>query len=61
MDEEIKICPFRTYTEAFPPILKGNGEVVRSYFEPCLKEKCPAFYVSHGEHWQKYERCKRSK
>ena len=37
MDEEIKICQFRVYSETIPPILKGNGEVVRSYFEPCLK------------------------
>lgn len=38
MDEEIKICPFRTYTETFPPIHRGGTEVTRSYFEPCLKD-----------------------
>ena len=60
-DEEIKICPFRTYTETFPPMLKGNGEVTRSYFEPCLKEECPAFYISRVGYGQEYERCKRLK
>lgn len=27
------------------------------YFEACLKERCPAFYIEHGE--REYERCKR--
>nr|DAV87423.1 MAG TPA: hypothetical protein [Caudoviricetes sp.] len=58
-DEEIKMCPFRTMTETFPPYLKGDGEVVRMRFEPCMKEQCPAFYVAHGGYGQEYERCKR--
>lgn len=29
------------------------------YFEACLKERCPAFYIEHGE--REYERCKKAK
>lgn len=58
-DEEIKCCPFRVATEVFPAMLKGNGDITRASFEPCLKEDCPAFYVARGGYGQEYERCKR--
>lgn len=58
----INFCPFRVTTINYPPpVFKGEREVTKSYFNACLKEKCPAFYVSHGEHGQEYERCKRLK
>ena len=46
--EEIKLCPFRTYTEFRPAILKGDSDVSVMGFMDCLKEKCPAFYSSKG-------------
>ena len=58
-DEEIKMCPFRTMTETFPPLLKGSGEVVRMSFEPCMKEQCPAFFRANTVDGHIYERCDR--
>ena len=39
----IKICPYRTYTEVHPAILKGYGDVTVTGFMECLREQCPAF------------------
>lgn len=44
MAKEIKLCPFRTYTEVRPAIMKGQGDVTVTDFMPCLKAKCPAWY-----------------
>lgn len=42
---EIKLCPFRTYTEAWPVITVGMGDItVVTGFMDCLKGKCPAWY-----------------
>ena len=42
--EEIKLCPFRTYSEVRPAILQGDGDVTVTGFMECLKGKCPAWY-----------------
>ena len=39
----IRICPYRTYTEVRPAILKGQGDVTVTGFMECLREQCPAF------------------
>lgn len=57
--EEIKCCPFRIATETIKAMSISNGDITRMYFESCLKELCPAFYIEHGECEQEYERCKR--
>ena len=43
--EEIKLCPFRIYTETRPAIMQGNGDVTVTGFMECLKGKCPAWYL----------------
>lgn len=51
--KEIKVCPFRTYSEVRPAILKGQGDVTITGFMDCLKEDCPAFRIDsmdHSEH-----------
>ena len=40
---EIKICPFRTYTEVRPAIMQGQGDVTVTGFMDCLKQDCPAW------------------
>ena len=42
--EEIKVCPFRTYTEVRPALTVGQGDITVTGFMECLKEKCPAWY-----------------
>ena len=42
---KIEICPYRTYTEVRPAILKGHGDVTVTGFMDCLREQCPAFRV----------------
>ena len=64
MKNEIKICPFRTYTEVRPAIMQGQGDVTVTGFMECLKEDCPAFYKSVGiipntNNYRSVERCKR--
>ena len=44
-EREMEFCPFRTVMETFPAVLVGQGDVTRTRFELCLKEKCPAFRV----------------
>ena len=46
---KIKICPYRTYAEIRPAILKGQGDVTVTGFMDCLREQCPAFRVK-GEY-----------
>lgn len=46
---KIVICPYRTYTEVRPAILKGQGDVTVTGFMDCLREQCPAFRVE-GEY-----------
>lgn len=41
----IRICPYRTYTEVRPAILKGHGDVTVMGFMDCLRDQCPAFRV----------------
>ena len=55
---EINICPFRTYSEVRPAILKGNSDITVTGFMDCLKEQCPAFIVEEGYTFR-YEKCKR--
>lgn len=47
-EREMEFCPFRTVMETFPAVLVGQGDVTRTRFELCLKEKCPAFRVMRG-------------
>ena len=42
--KKIKVCPYLTYTEVRPAILKGHGDVTVMGFMDCIKEDCPAFY-----------------
>lgn len=42
--EEIKVCPFRTYTETRPAVLQEQGDITVMGFMDCLKSKCPAWY-----------------
>ena len=46
---EIKICPFRTYTETRPAIMVGHGDVVLTGFMGCLKAECPAWYSEYEQ------------
>ena len=41
---EIKICPFRTYSETRPAVMVGQGDITVTGFMECLKGKCPAWY-----------------
>ena len=50
----IRICPYRTYTEVRPAILKGHGDVTVTGFMECLREQCPAFRAEGSN-----ERCLR--
>ena len=43
MKNEIKICPFRTYSEVRPAIMQGQGDVTVTGFMNCLKQDCPAW------------------
>lgn len=45
MSETINMCPFRTYVETRPAILKGQSDITVTGFMGCLKEKCPAWYL----------------
>lgn len=56
--KEIELCPFRTYLEVRPAILKGDGDITVTGFMPCLKDKCPAFYEEKGYTFYE-EHCKR--
>lgn len=52
----IRICPYRTYTEVRPAILKGHGDVTVTGFMECLKEQCPAFRTEEqNEHCLRLE------
>lgn len=47
--EEIKVCPFRTYTEVRPAVMVGQGDVTVTGFMECLKWTCPAWYAKEEE------------
>ncbi len=32
------MCPFRTVTETFRPLMAGQLEITRTNFEPCLEK-----------------------
>lgn len=42
--EEIKVCPFRTYSEVRPALTLGQGDVTVTGFMDCMKSRCPAWY-----------------
>jgi len=42
---KLNICPFRTYTETKPAIMRGQGDITVTGFMECLEHKCPAFYT----------------
>lgn len=42
---KLNLCPFCTYTEVHPAILKGDGDITVTGFMGCLEHKCPAFYT----------------
>ena len=42
--KEIKVCPFRTYTEVRPALTMGLGDVTVTGFMDCMKSRCPAWY-----------------
>jgi hypothetical protein len=58
-DKEIKLCPFRTWTETRLSATIPGESFTKEFFMPCIKEECPAFYLVYGEYEQEYERCKR--
>lgn len=41
---EIKICPFRIYTETRQAVMVGQGDITVTEFMECLKVKCPAWH-----------------
>ena len=43
MSKEIKLCPFRTYSEVRPARMQGTGDVTITGFMECLKSDCPAW------------------
>jgi hypothetical protein len=43
---EIKVCPFRTYTEVRPAMTYGEGDITVTGFMPCMEEDCPAWMRS---------------
>ncbi len=47
--KEIKICPFRTYTEVRPAVMVGQGDVTVTGFMECLKSDCPAWHNEYEE------------
>lgn len=62
--EEIKLCPFRTYTEIRPAKLVSHGDIMATGFMECLKSDCPAWYQKDEEIpctgiYQTVEHCKR--
>lgn len=36
-NKKVMMCPFRTVTETFHPLMAGQAEITRINFEPCLK------------------------
>ena len=44
-NSKFKLCPFRVYTEEYPPVLRGNGTITTQVFYPCLGEACVAYHV----------------
>ncbi len=48
MMNEIKICPFRTYTTQ-SVVMDGQSCVTVTEFMECLKSKCPAWHMDYEE------------
>ncbi len=58
MGRKIKVCPFRV-ASITEPFLSKPGETTRCYFEPCIKENCPAYVLEHSDSEGQAERCLR--
>ncbi len=58
MGKKIKVCPFRV-ASITEPFLTQPGETTRCYFEPCMKENCPAYVLEHSDSGDQEERCLR--
>lgn len=43
MSEELRLCPKLLVREERKAIAIGTGDIIVSYFQPCLKEKCMAY------------------
>lgn len=62
--QEIKFCPFRTYSEVRPALTMGSGDITVQGFMECLKGDCPAWYskterIPASTVYQEIEHCKR--
>ena len=44
----IRICPYRTYTEIRPAILKGQGDVTVTGFMECLRDNALRFVLKEN-------------
>ena len=44
MSEELRLCPKLLVREERKAIAIGTGDIIVSYFQPCLKEKCMAYH-----------------
>ncbi len=51
MSEELRLCPKLLVREERKAIAIGTGDIIVSYFQPCLKEKCMAY---SGRHCDEY-------
>lgn len=60
-NKKVMMCPFRTVTEMFHPLMAGQPEITRTNFEPCLEKTCHAYCVKHGKNGGKAGKCRRLK
>ncbi|MFR5754143.1 MAG: hypothetical protein ACLUDZ_08255 [Roseburia intestinalis] len=60
-NKKVMMCPFRTVTETFHPLMAGQPEITRTNFELCLEKTCHAYCVEHGKNGGKAGKCRRLK
>jgi hypothetical protein len=51
MSAELRLCPKLLVREERKAIAIGTGDIIVSYFQPCLEEMCMAY---SGEHCGEY-------
>ena len=51
MSEELRLCPKLLVREERKAIAIGTGDIIVSYFQPCLKEKCMAYSSKHCDEY----------
>jgi hypothetical protein len=48
MCNELKLCPYLPQKEERKAMMIGDGDIVTTYFLPCIKDKCAAFINCEG-------------